>query len=616
MSLNNSIDIPLAEIRKAHYLRPSGNAGYPKHHIVLHVEPRIGQSTDGGHTRPITLAWWRASQWTGEPGCEKIGSCGNGTDPDSFWAWLKHQLAPKRCTWLWQFRAVQGCSLLGLWEKLSVGLWTLDGNDPLAPGQTLPEKRQTGQGLCIIEDPPTIILARPSTYPGSVKWLDIRNLGLDDYAQCQCDSGDVTALGSFLVQWIQCVDELGLGGLRHTAPAQAWHGFRHSYLNTGILIHDNDTAVKLERSAIHPGRAEAYQLGRIIGPVYHFDAAAHYPACSIDGPQPIKLAWTGMGTIADMESATRLGYLTIARCRIATGIPALPCRSGHETIYPTGTFTTCLAGPEISLAVSIGVLLGVSQLSLYETGDPWQQFMRRLWRERIGNGNAQSIGKRACVKRLMNSVIGKAAARGWKWLDDHNGCPPSDWCRWTEPDAETGMPMRWRSLGWHTQREVFTGEHPESCPQLAAWVYSLGRVRMWNWLEMAGRENVYYVDTDSVYCSAVGAHKLQANVDDNAGRIGALQLRGVYDWLQVDGIKQYQTPASCTIAGKPSDAFPLSGGGFGYWRSRTIKDSLGDNCKPNAPTAEQRRFVVSSRRQYRHGVVADNGSVTPIHLER
>src|SRR5262249_2677368 len=157
------------------------------------------------------------------------------------------------------------------------------------------------------------------------------------------------ALCGWLSSWYAMVDDLRLGGLRSTAASQAWNGWRRNYQSDILLVHGNEQAIRIERDSVHPGRCEASRIGRTSGPIYCLDASAHYPSCGVGNSLPVRFA--RMYSVGSTALARRYsdGFAVIARCRVRTTRPYAPYRDGDITIWPVGTFNTCLCWPEIQL---------------------------------------------------------------------------------------------------------------------------------------------------------------------------------------------------------------------------------------------------------------------------
>lgn len=598
--------------RPAHYLRASPATGTPKCSVALVVECDYDQETGNPYHRRAILKGWSAVSWG--VGAQGQGNtpCAGGMDAPSFFRWLLSLQVRHRGIWIWQLGAVHGLAALGFWDSLELGEWTLPGLQSHGTGQPtigLP------RGLCVLADPPTVVIARRACVSGSVRFVDVRNLGVNDWPEItswENTAARASALAKWLQEWYAMVCDLKLGGLRGTAASQAWHGWRHNYLTYPLLVHNNERAIAIERAAYHPGRCEATRLGRIKDRVYQLDASAHYPASAVGGGMPCRLERVCSCSLAECERLAQRGYCVIGRAKVRTQVPCVPYRDGGDTIWPVGSFDTVLCWPEIQLVLDSGGTVETGECAVYESACPFDLFYAALWRARQ---QAQAESNRArvqCIKRLMNSLIGKLAAWDWGWESAPGEVPPGPWAVWYGFEPGSRNVCRYRSIGWHTQWERCRGEAHDSMPALAAWICSVARVRLWNWMEIAGRDNVYYCDTDSLFVSKLGRDRLLASGQLNAGRMGSLRDVACHDWCDFSGIKYYRTPKGLVCAGVSNHWLQQTENGYRYWSPEKVVDSV---AHAHAPDARLLPYTVPLERPYRHGIVHNDGRITPFVRE-
>ena len=72
----------------------------------------------------------------------------------------------------------------------------------------------------------------------------------------------------------------------------------------------------------------------------------------------------------------------------------------------------------------------------------------------------------------------------------------------------------------HTERES-----ENSLPMICAEICAYARMLLWEFITQAGRENVFYADTDSIVVNEIGYSNLLDRLDNT--RLGALKLEGV-----------------------------------------------------------------------------------------
>lgn len=127
-------------------------------------------------------------------------------------------------------------------------------------------------------------------------------------------------------------------------------------------------------------------------------------------------------------------------------------------------------------------------------------------------------------------------------------------------------------------------------------------------MRIAGLENVYYVDTDSLWTSAKGYEALVAANAVSPGKLGSLRVVDVHRWVEFRGIKYYETPAGITCAGVPTGDAAVKLDDYSYWLPETMLVAL---KAKRAPAERFIRYNMSYRRPYKHGVVLADGSVIP-----
>jgi hypothetical protein len=626
---------PVHELRHAHYLRRGNPVGWPAISVAVSVVCTSQEETDKQRIRQTRLSTWSATTWIGKgsPGCNV--ACGSGMDAAGFWKWLAEATQKGGSVWVWQMGASHGLTMLGFWKLLELGLWSLDGYDPMNGGRMDSGERQPFRGLCVIQDAPTVIMARPVLARGMYRFVDVRNLGVDGWPDIAGDVANIPhmldrenatpaglsilatwraeQLALWLREWYHAIDEMELGGLRHTASAQSWHGWKCKHLQGPLLVHANEQAIRIERDSIHSGRCECFTLGKVGDRVYQVDASAFYPSLAEDYRLPVRLVWNGSCSTQLARKYTQDGLCVIARGFVGCERPIVPITRGQLTLFPVGEFEATLCWPEWQALLDRGASVDITEAALYEPGRPVQRFMRHLWgfRERYAaNGRKARV---ACVKRMANSLIGKFAAWDMGWKDEPTIGIGLPFATWPRINASTHQLERWRAIAWHTQREVCNGESQDSMPAIASWVYSLARSILLRWIEAAGWKNVHYVDTDSLWLTEEGFRILQgARVIGEGGR-GMLRLVRVHDWVEFLGIKYYATPLGITCAGITDNYGIATGGGFEFWTPEKMSDSL---RRKEPPGERLLGYRIPEDRKYRHGIVGNDGRVSPHRIGR
>lgn len=436
-----------------------------------------------------------------------------------------------------------------------------------------------------------------------------------------------------LQDWFGVVRQLGLGGLKPTLAAQSWHGWRYSYLDSIAEVHADADRLAAERRATYGGRCEVYRYGLAEGGVSEVDASGHYPALAAANPLPARIAKTALQVSHSPDSLARQGYLLIAQGRVHAPLPCLPCvrvrldggrvcygddapPDGRgvlcrEVVYPVGTWRGTYCWPEIQLLYREG---GRAELERWWCYEPCATLARYLLRLRAFRTNAETAGNRfgaKCAKHLAVAIIGKMGALGRLWCERPAEWYPAPWAQWWEPDPETGELTRWRSLAGRVQMEKIEGSGAEAIPAVAAWVYSLGRVRLYEWLKLVGREHVYYTDTDSLWTSAAGVRILKEAGQLRPNELGGLRVKTEHAWARFYGVKHYETPNGVKWAGVPQRAMLSDPDGWCHW----APDSPGQAAyRWRPPVTDLSAVPVPELRTSRGANLAADGTTQPLEV--
>src|SRR5262245_8569835 len=94
------------------------------------------------------------------------------------WETLDDAMRSGSTTTLFTVNAYQAAVGLGLFDRIDAGELLLWGYDPSASGVPGEIRRRPWKGLCICDNPPTIVIVRHAERQGTLKILDLRNYGV------------------------------------------------------------------------------------------------------------------------------------------------------------------------------------------------------------------------------------------------------------------------------------------------------------------------------------------------------------------------------------------------------------------------------------------------------
>lgn len=455
--------------------------------------------------------------------------------------------------WVFIDHAFDALAAIGFWDSLAEGHIRLAGDDWTAERGDGRGGEDVPSGLCCIEDPPTLLLCQFPYSPGKLLILDTRNYGIETADLPAGASERSTVLLGGILSIVQTLRSGVPVSLRGTAASQAVQILRTRHDVRRLHCHTHPECLQLERLAYYGGRVEAYRTGVIPGPVYHVDVRSMYPSIGLELAAPVSLR----GYYGDASPARRVVESDPAACCAHVGVwcdqPRFPRRAGGEIEYPVGDFDTWLCGPELSEAVRGGVVRTVYAAARYNCYPALAGFYQ--WQQRELERSRASGQAVLCqwLKRVGNGLVGKFGEPGRRWVACPSRTEMGPFDEWYQRGAD-GETTRYRNIGWHTQRLERHGESYWSMPAIAGWITSAGRVRLWNYLETAGRENVWYTDTDGLLCGQAGYDRLLRGGHIRDGETGHLRLVGCYSQATIYGIRHYQFGNTIVCAGVPRGA--------------------------------------------------------------
>jgi hypothetical protein len=211
------------------------------------------------------------------------------------------------------------------------------------------------------------------------------------------------------------------------------------------------------------------------------------------------------------------------------------------------------------------------------------------------------------IKGIIVSIAGKLAETGKQWVSSPGEPQYGPWASWRQINRD-GTESRYRNIAWYTQREEISPESDTSMPAIASFITSHARVRMLHLMRIAGRENVFYIDTDGILCNEEAYHALLGSGEIDAAMPGYFRLLDTAKDTLIHGIKHYRHSGKWVIAGVPRSRGNVGQREGSYWQqSRGI-----DSCRTGtAPINRQQLINCGRNSPYQHGVVWANGVVEP-----
>jgi hypothetical protein len=179
----------------------------------------------------------------------------------------------------------------------------------------------------------------------------------------------------------------------------------------------------------------------------------------------------------------------------------------------------------------------------------------------------------------------------------------------TELDVVTGKVYRIRQIAGLRLARSLDGEGRNSHPAIAAHVPGYGRMLLWRYAKIAGLENVFYCDTDSLHTNADGVARLRPFLSQS--QLGSLKIEKTVKRAIYHGPKDYVLDGQTVIKGVRKSALELEPGRFQQEQWVSIRGA----CMISHSGGPLIRTVTKNyARVYRKGTVSETGEVSALVL--
>jgi len=215
-------------------------------------------------------------------------------------------------------------------------------------------------------------------------------------------------------------------------------------------------------------------------------------------------------------------FWCVADVSFTGGHPPLPAVTPQGNVFTNGAGRGVLCGLELLAARDAAAIVKVHELAVYETADLFSGYVGHMYPrklEAMASGNASDAD---FYKLCLNSLYGKFAQKGIRWVDDQEAIAPDYYAQWWEPLPNGGGARRYRSIAGRCQLLVEGTEPRNTFPAISAGITAAARVHLQDAISVAGESSVRYCDTDSIHVDRVGQRSLL--------RAGSLHATDIGRW--------------------------------------------------------------------------------------
>lgn len=594
--------------QKNHILKPSKSTPFPSAFVFLDTETEltsIGHKTKV-HRLKIGIAqeYKRIDDFHLELNNEIVIQ-----HKRDFMNWLISRVKQKSHLYIIAHNVVYDATILDLFRVFPKLGYTL---------QSIYSKGQTSIIRFAKGNSKITLLDNGNIFTGSLeRWGVIFNIPklLIDFDSCSFSElveyckRDVEIMVKAWQIWLEFLYQHDCGGFRMTVGSTAFQTWRHKYLKKGIYVHKNNDVLKLERESYHGGRVEVFHQGVQWKDEYYYldiNNMYGYVMQSLKYPSGLQGYSKTLGIKRLISYLSR--YAITARVTVNTDEPVYITKVNGHTAYPLGTFDTVLTTHEIEYALMNGHLESVHEFAWYKQENLFHEFVNDFYRLRLMYREEDNPGFEQICKLLINSLYGKFGQTGQSQRIIGKAQPDEVWHMPLVKYQlnETGY---LNALGGSVYETWSESESFHAMPTIAAHVTANARLYLWNLMKKAGRENVYYCDTDSLIVNSLGYYNLERLIVHDV--LGLLKVEVKSPWLVVNAPKDYEMEGRKKIKGIRLNAVEITPGIFAQEQwiklAGLIRQGFKSGYTSKEITKEQLRVIYS-------GVVQVDGRVEPFHL--
>jgi len=293
----------------------------------------------------------------------------------------------------------------------------------------------------------------------------------------------------------------------------------------------NDEFVSIsERQACAGPMIRLLQSGRYEDWCYVLDVSSLYPFIGLNNQFPCTL----LKHIYDpdekeIEKAMKYGWI-LAKCNVTCSNQSLPRIIDGHCSWPIGTYNTWLPDPEFRKAWHDRAINRIMEVVIYGKTFLLKDYCEFMLAMRKKYKESGQLLNEMLVKAITNTVFGNFAARTSVWVPYETADKSKKWHTWHTASMVGAESQQYRTVCGETEKFFGRVEKDGTMPAVFAGITSHARLIMNQYIDIAGKENVFAVNTDAIICNHEAMKRLESNIAFLASEAGKLRIaeRGKY----------------------------------------------------------------------------------------
>lgn len=343
----------------------------------------------------------------------------------------------------------------------------------------------------------------------------------------------------FIRKLLEFLEEYNLSQLKPTVSSLSLNIFRHKFYDikhNPIYVHAWKSVIELERMSYKGGITDCFKIGNFTDKQYKLDINSMYSKQMRDNDFPSKLLYYRDITHIKKENLMKYFFkyfdskLIIARCKIylpkkyAYILTKVTIDNEKKSMFLSGTFINTLTTPELKFVMKYGKILEIYNLAIYDKANIFKDFVNFFVDKKIKFEQEGNIAYRLFCKTILNSLYGKFGQTTKTYIPVINN--KYEFSSKYIIDTVNDDSFITMSLGNKTFEVNNTGNNSfDSSVSISSFVTAYARMNLVYLILKAKRENVYYVDTDSIIVNQEGYNNLFNEIHPT--ELGKLKLEEI-----------------------------------------------------------------------------------------
>lgn len=418
---------------------------------------------------------------------------------------------------------------------------------------------------------------------------------------------DTEILRDSFLNYIKFLRDNDLGGFANTKSAQSLKAYRHRFMKHRLLVHKHKKALMLERNSYFGGFTECFQIGKVKAKtIYKLDINSMYPFVMKQNDYPYHFRLYHEKTSIDELKYYLRKFCCIAQVIIKTNEPIYPIKDNDKTMFPVGTFRTVICTQGLKYALEKNHIVSVERLVVYSKVNLFKDYVDYFYKLKLQYKDQGNEVFAVMTKYLLNSLYGKFAQKS-DCIIKHKKVKNIKAFRedyYSDVTKKVGVEQVFFNVYTLTcgSQESF-----HSMPAVSSHVTEYARLYLFKLLDIAGRNNLYYCDTDSIFTNRKGVMRLNEYLHNK--KIGHLKVEDQTSYLKIYGCKDYKFGNTQKIKGISKKAIYIKKNTYYVEEFPSFRSAIRYDLSCGYPIIKK---IKTLKRIYDKGTVLSSGRVKPL----